>query len=100
MIFLMIPLGFSMNHTIGFVIEMYWIVLSNNARPDIAESDLGIYVLYPPVQCLPIDATLNAVHGGDAQHRSKLSLGIIGNFKKSMHRSGLNSGLLSIVNVE
>src|SRR3990167_663934 len=42
-------------------------VLSTSLIPNLAVSVCGSYFLYPPPQCVPMEATLNPVHGGEAQ---------------------------------
>jgi hypothetical protein len=99
-IFLKTPLGFSINHHFGFNTSISHIVLSTSFIPIRAESVFGIYALDPPAQCVPIEATENAVHGGEAQIISfpvgKLLKGID---KISQQISGFKEALLSIVSV-
>ena len=55
----------------------------------LASSVLGMYALFPPVQCVEILATLKQVQGGEAQITSGLngmSFGVT--FKRSFHNFG------------
>lgn len=66
------PLGFSMNHHVGLLCSIISMVFCASAIERRALSLFGIYPLGPPVQLLPIAATLNPWHGGDAHKMSAL----------------------------
>src|SRR3972149_2084122 len=82
MTFRIMPTGFSTYQHFGLRTAIASTVLRKSLIPISASAVLGIYILFPPPQCVPIEATENVVHGGDAQRIS----GSAGKRLKSMSR--------------